>query len=271
MNTCIHEYVCLRTPNYLANPQIVHEDFEEVMRLLRLMCEGHCLRNQDILRSHPYEMNEGRKPNELMDSLVDIFECLSEVVDREQREIRQTSHLRHAQRNGKLSRSLEGLSATSKALGRSLVQTKHNMSSSIQHAISMEPRSTVPVVNTQAGDHLVKVSETILELIQGPCRRNQTYLVWKTQLVTKLNAYLSLDLRATSNTRTKTMTVKITVFRIFRALLEGRGNSLVEDDIAMVKIILKVRFGLMCLTGYRYICTHTHTQPAMHRERKKER
>ena len=78
----------------------------------------------------------------------------------------------------------------------------------------------------------MKIAETILEMLQGPCRGNQRYFIVETQLVRLVNSYMQRrdeDLGAFlvgDKTRDQT---KITMFQIIHALMEGQGQANKQD------------------------------------------
>lgn len=126
-----------------------------VVRFLQLMCEGHYLRNQDIMRDQPFN----RVSYNILDDLVNYFNFLSS--------------------------------------------------------------STACRINSQAA---IRVSATILEVIQGPCLGNQQHFALNTELIETLNrvnrARLENDCVAEEQ-----IELKKTSIDIFQALLEAQAEK----------------------------------------------
>jgi len=154
------------------NEVIILEEDEEpappdellIVRFLQLMCEGHYLPNQDIMREQP---NNPESYN-LLDDFVNYLNCLSRIPCR---------------------------------------------------------------TSTTAG---IRLSATILEVIQGPCEGNQLHFALNTELVEALNR-LNRAKVINDCVEDEEIELKKTSIDIFQGLLEGQGaKSAVYDRVLSV-------------------------------------
>jgi hypothetical protein len=133
-----------------------------IIRFLQLMCEGHYLPNQDIMREQPHN----RVTYNILDDLVNYLNYLSRI-----------------------------------------------------------PCQT-------STDAAVRVSATILEVIQGPCVGSQTHFALSTELVETLNR---LNRARLGEDKENEIHLKRTSIDILQALLEGQGDeSVVYDRVLSV-------------------------------------
>jgi hypothetical protein len=133
-----------------------------IVRFLQLMCEGHYLPNQDIMREQP----NNRVSYNILDDLVNYVNYLSRI-----------------------------------------------------------PCDT-------STDAAIRLSATILEVIQGPCVGNQTHFALNTELVETLNR---LNRARVGEDKESKIQLKRTSIDILQALLEGQGDeSVVYDRVLSV-------------------------------------
>jgi hypothetical protein len=125
-----------------------------LIRFLQLMCEGHFLPNQDIMRDQP---NNSITYN-LLDDFVDYFNCLSRIPCR---------------------------------------------------------------TSTTAA---IRLSATILEVIQGPCEGNQAHFALNTELIETLNRVNRAKV-TDDCLEEEEIALKKTSIDIFQGLLEGQGEK----------------------------------------------
>jgi hypothetical protein len=141
-----------------------------IVRFLQLMCEGHYLPNQDIMREQPHN----RVSYNILDDLVNYLNFLS---------------------------------------------------------------NTTPCqIDVEAA---VRVSATILEVIQGPCVGNQTHFTLNTELVETLNR---INRRRLENdcSASEEIELKKTSIDIFQGLLEGQGEKSVIYERVLSVIHLDI-------------------------------
>jgi hypothetical protein len=144
------------------NKQIRLKDEEEpphppqilILRFLQLMCEGHFLPNQDIMREQPTNATSYN----LLDSYVEYLNCLSRIPCR---------------------------------------------------------------TSTMAA---IRLSATILEVIQGPCEGNQAHFALNTELIETLNRLNRAKL-VNDCDESQEVEVKKTCIDIFQGMLEGQGEK----------------------------------------------
>jgi hypothetical protein len=140
-----------------------------ILRFLQLMCEGHFLPNQDIMREQPTNATSYN----LLDDFVSLLNSLSRMPCR---------------------------------------------------------------TSTMAA---IRLSATILEVIQGPCEGNQAHFALSTELVETLNrlnrAKMQLDCLEGEETD-----LKKTCIDIFQGLLEGQGEKSVVYDRVLSVIHLDI-------------------------------
>jgi hypothetical protein len=144
------------------NKQIRLKDDEEpphppqilILRFLQLMCEGHFLPNQDIMREQPTNATSYN----LLDSYVEYLNCLSRIPCR---------------------------------------------------------------TSTMAA---IRLSATILEVIQGPCEGNQAHFALNTELIETLNRLNRAKL-VNDCDESQEVEVKKTCIDIFQGMLEGQGEK----------------------------------------------
>eukprot|EP01034_Spumella_vulgaris_P027014 gene27014-33674_t len=140
-----------------------------IVRFLQLMCEGHYLPNQDIMREQP----NNHVSYNLLDSYVSYLNCLSRIPS---------------------------------------------------------------AISTEAA---VRLTATILEVIQGPCEGNQKHFALDTELVESLNRlnrakfFKDCDEEAEIN-------LKKTSIDIFQGLLEGQGEKSVVYERVLSVIHLDI-------------------------------
>lgn len=140
-----------------------------IVRFLQLMCEGHFLPNQDIMREQP----NNHTAFNLLEDFVNYLNCLSRLPCR----------------------------------------TSTNVA--------------------------IRLSATILEVIQGPCEGNQTYFTLSTELIETLNrlnrAKLTNDCAEEEEIELKKQSIDI-----FQGLLEGQGEKSVVYERVLSVIHLDI-------------------------------
>ena len=83
-------------------------------------------------------------------------------------------------------------------------------------------------ISTQAGtEGAAAVAELVLEVLQGPCEVNQEYFCKESPLLEILNRMMRSKTR-NDQVEEDTLDLKVTVVKIFQALLEGRS---VESEL----------------------------------------
>eukprot|EP01038_Epipyxis_sp_PR26KG_P008072 gene8072-10935_t len=140
-----------------------------IVRFLQLMCEGHYLPNQDIMREQP----NNRVTYNLLDDFVNYQNCLSRIPCR---------------------------------------------------------------TSTVAG---IRLSATILEVIQGPCEGNQTHFALNTELIETLNRLMRSKITNDCVEEEETE-LKKTCVDIFQGLLEGQGEKSVVYERLLSVIHLDI-------------------------------
>ena len=152
-----------------------------IFRFLQLMCEGHFLPNQDIMREQPHN----RTSYNLLDDFVNYLNCLSRIPCR---------------------------------------------------------------TSTTAA---IRLSATILEVIQGPCEGNQAHFALNTELIETLNRVNRAKM-INDCVEEEEVELKKTSIDIFQGLLEGQGEKSVvyERVLSVVHLdIIQMMSKGMGITG----------------------